>query len=57
VYKFFFYWTVLVLIVEDMDSICRLWVVTVNVAGMLFVTLLWAPARLADIRLVACHTC
>ena len=56
-YKFFFYWTVLVLIVEDMDSICRLWVVTVNVAGMLFVTLLWAPARLADIRLVACHTC
>jgi hypothetical protein len=32
VYKFFFYWTVLVLIVEDVDSICRLWVVTVNVA-------------------------
>ena len=36
----FFYGTIFVLIVEDMESICRLWVVTFNVAGVLFVALL-----------------
>jgi len=28
------------LIIEDMESICRLWVVTFNIAGVLFVALL-----------------
>jgi len=37
---FFFYGTVFVLIVEDMESICGLWVVIFNVAVVLFVVLL-----------------
>jgi len=36
----FLYGTVFVLIVEDMEGICRLWVVTFNVVGVLFVALL-----------------
>ena len=36
----FFYGTVFVLIVEDMESICRLRVVTFDVAGVLLVALL-----------------
>jgi hypothetical protein len=36
----FFYGTVLVLIVEDVESICRLWVVTFDVAGVLLIALL-----------------
>jgi len=37
---FFFYGNVFVLIVEDVESIGRLWVVTFNVASVLFVALL-----------------
>ena len=36
----FFYGTVFMLIVEDMESICRLWVVTFDVAGVLLIALL-----------------
>jgi len=36
----FFYGTIFMLIVEDVESICRLWVVTFNVADVLFVALL-----------------
>jgi hypothetical protein len=35
----FFYGTVFILIVEVMESVCQLWVVTFNVAGVLFVAL------------------
>ena len=53
----FFYGAVFVLIVEDMESICTLRVVTFGVAGVLLVPLLQASASLADVLLVACHTC
>jgi len=36
----FFCGTIFVLIVEDMESICTLWVVTFEVAGVLLVALL-----------------
>jgi hypothetical protein len=44
-----------VLVVEDMESICRLWIVAFYLVSMLHVAELEAPAGLADIRLVACY--
>ena len=35
----FFHGVVFMLVVKDMEGICRLWVVIFNVAGMFFVTL------------------
>jgi hypothetical protein len=42
-----------VLVVKDMESICRLRVVVFDVVCVLLVAWLEAPAGLADIRLIA----
>jgi hypothetical protein len=45
------------LIVEDMEGICRLWVDIFYVSVVHFVTLLYVLASLTHISLVACHAC
>jgi len=43
------------LVVKDMEGICRLLVVIFYVAGVLILTLPQVLASLTHIRLVACH--
>jgi hypothetical protein len=51
----FFYGTIFVLVVKNVESIGRLWVVVFDVALVLFATELEAAAGLAHIHLVACY--
>ena len=49
----FFYGSVFMLIIEDVEGVCRLWVVTFDVAGVFLIALLKAPAGLLHVMHVS----